>query len=395
VIHSARVPDDLAPNPLAAAIARARTEKRAIIDLTESNPTRARLDYPADLLAPLAHRRGLTYAPDPLGLPEARQAVAGDFARRGVAVSPDRLVLAASTSEAYSILFKLLCAPGDQVLVPRPSYPLFEHLTRLDGVESVPYDLEYHGHWEIDVAGLDRAFTPRTRAVLLVSPNNPTGSFVSPAELDRIAASCQTRNAAIISDEVFADYELTPGAAAASARLSDRSDVLGFTLGGLSKSVGLPQLKLAWIALSGPETDVRDGRTRLELVCDTYLSVSTPIQLAAAELLAGGASVRAQIQQRIAANYEALQHATSAVPSCEVLRAGGGWYAVVRVPSLTSEEGLVLALLEEDGVLVHPGYFFDFPVESFLVLSLLAPEPAFAHGTACVLRRFAPGSPRP
>ena len=392
---AARVPDDLAPNPLAAAVARARAAGRAIIDLTESNPTRAGFDYPPDLLAPLAHPRGLAYAPDPLGLPVARQAVADDFARRGLAVPPDRIVLTAITRDGYSLLFKLLCAPGDQVLVPRPSYPLFEHLTRLDVVESVPYDLEYHGRWTIDFAGLERAFTSRTRAVLLVSPNNPTGSVVSPLEIDRIAAICGARNAAIVSDEVFADYALTPGATAGTGGLLTRADVPGFTLGGLSKSIGLPQLKLAWMAMSGTDAHVRSARGRLDLIGDTYLSVSTPVQLAAAELLERGASIRAQIQRRVAANYATLRRRASAVPACEAQHADGGWYAVLRVPSLVSEEELALGLLEEDGVLVHPGYFFDFPSESFLILSLLAPEAAFSDGIARVLRRCGRVSPQP
>lgn len=390
---SARVPADLAPNRFSTLLARLEQEQRPILDLTASNPTRAGFSYPSDLLAPLGDPRGLVYEPRPLGLVAARRAVAADFARRGLTVAAERLALTASTSEAYSLLFKLLCAPGDEVLVPRPSYPLFDHLTSLDAVAAVPYDLEYHSRWSIDLSSVERACTARTRAIVLVSPNNPTGQFVSWPELDAVAAAGRQHDAAIISDEVFADYELTPGSAT-NGLLIGRTDVLGFTLGGLSKSVGLPQVKLGWIALSGTDDGVCEARARLELLCDTYLSVSTPVQAAVPELFERGAAIRHQIQQRISSNYRVLKAQAAAVPSCEVLRADGGWYAVVRVPSLVSEDDLALTLLAEDSVLAHPGYFFDFPSESFLVLSLLTPGPVFVEGISRVLRRFDHGGSR-
>jgi alanine-synthesizing transaminase len=387
-MFSARVQADLAPNRLARAVERVCAAGRPIIDLTESNPTRAGFDYPADLLGPLGDRRGLVYSPHPLGAPDARRAVAADYARRGLAVSPDHLALTASTSEAYSLLFKVLCDPGDEVLVPRPSYPLFEHLTRLDAVAAVPYDLEYHGAWAVDLDSVERAFSGRTRAVLIVSPNNPTGSFVKRPEMDRIAALGALHDAAIIVDEVFADYELVEGAAAQAAQVLTRGDVLVFGLGGLSKSVGLPQVKLGWIAVGGPAVKVEHALARLELACDTCLSVSTPVQMAAAVLLERGAAIRRQIQSRVAANYRHLMARAEATPSCHALGAEGGWYAVVHVPSLRSEEELVLRLLEEEGVLIHPGYFFDFPRESYLVLSLLVAEPVLRDGAARVFRHF-------
>jgi alanine-synthesizing transaminase len=383
-----RVPDDLRPNRFAAELAAARAAGRSLIDLTTSNPTQAAIDYPPDLLAPLASPRGLVYRPEPFGLREARSAVAADYARRGVSIDADRIVLTASTSEAYSLLFKVLCEPGDEVLVPRPSYPLFEHLTRLDGVIARPYELEYHGRWGIELSGLERDIGPRTRAVLCVHPNNPTGSFVSAAELDRLAGVCAHRQVAIIADEVFADYELTPGVAARSGRMFECRDTLVFGLGGLSKSVGLPQVKLAWIGVAGPAGAIDAALARLELACDTYLSVSTPAQLAAAELLERGASIRRQIQARVARNHAALQTQASAVPACTPLAADAGWYAVLQVPSFGSEEDLVVDLLRTEGVVVHPGYFFDFPRESFLVVSLLAREEAFAPGLSRVLRHF-------
>ena len=394
-MFSDRLPSDLRPNRLAEALANRRQRNQPIIDLTASNPTRAGFSYPDDLLAPLSDPRGLTYAPEPLGLLEARQAVVADFARRGLTTTADRIALTASTSEAYSLLFKLLCAPGDEVLIPRPSYPLFDHLTRLDAVTAVPYELEYHAKWSIDVGSIERGFSEKTRAVLLVSPNNPTGQFAGAAEIEAIAAYCRAQGAALISDEVFADYEFSPTQDLRSGLLLGRTDVVGFTLGGLSKSIALPQAKLAWIALSGADEPLPRVRARLELVCDTYLSVSTPIQLATAELLHRGAVVRHQIQERVRSNYQLLGARTTDVPSCELLEADGGWYAVLRVPSIMSEEDLVLGLLAEDGVLVHPGYFFDFPRESFLVVSLLPPTDRFADGVSRILGRFDRASDRP
>lgn len=387
-MFSNRTPSDLRANRLAQAVARRRESGRPIVDLTESNPTRAGFDYPADLLARLADPRGLGYEPHPFGLLDARAAVAADYARRGVDVVAERIVLTASTSEAYSLLFKLLCDPGDEVLVPRPSYPLFDHLTRLDGVAAQPYDLEYHGAWSIDIASVERALTPRTRALLLVSPNNPTGSFVGQAELDRLAAICAAREMAIIADEVFADYELAPGAARAAGCVLDRRDGLAFSLGGLSKSAGLPQVKLGWMAAAGPDALVDRAFRRLELVCDTYLSVSTPVQIAAAELISRGAAVRAQIQARIAANYRQLTMQASAAPACRVLAAEGGWYGVLQVPTLGPEEDLVVDLVDREGLVTHPGYFFDFPRESYLIVSLLVAEEVFATAVPRLLRHF-------
>ena len=386
-MFSHRIPRDLAANRLSTMVAAARAKGRPLVDLTASNPTQAGFEYPADLLAPLGDARALRYDPQPLGHLEARRAVARDYERRGAQVPADRIVLTASTSDAYSMLFKLLAEAGDEVLVPRPSYPLFEHLTQLDVVAAHPYDLEYHGVWSIDIASVERAITPRTRALLLVTPNNPTGSFVTPDELDRLAALCAPKDIAIIADEVFADYELEPGAAAAAGRTGARRDVLMFSLGGLSKSAGLPQVKLGWIAVSGPDALVASAMERLELVCDTYLSVSTPVQMAAPALLLASAGIRSQIAARTLANYRALQSSIARVRSCRLLRSDGGWSAVLQVPSLEPEEDLVLRLLD-GGVLVQPGYFFDFSRESFLVVSLITPPAVLADGIARILRHF-------
>ena len=380
---SSRLPPDPAVNALSRRIAALRAEGGAWVDLTESNPTRAGFDYPADLLQPLAARAALRYEPEPFGLPSAREAVAADYARRGAHPEPSQVVLASSTSEAYSWLFKLLCNPGERVLVPRPSYPLFEHLARLDAVDAAPYDLEYHGRWELDADSLVHAATPATRAVVVVSPNNPTGSCLSTRELEWLDTFCTERNLALVADEVFADYVLD----APADRTTDvalRASALAFTLGGLSKSVGLPQLKLGWIVVGGARRAA--ALQALELIADSYLSVSTPVQVALPELLARGAAIRDVILARLRENLAALRALAVRVPSCDVLPCEGGWYAVVRVPATRTEEDLVLGLLDRERILVHPGYFFDFSREAFLVISLLPPAGVFADAAARMLQ---------
>ena len=385
-MFSKRVASDLTPNRLSAAVARLRSARVEFDDLTESNPTRVGLQYPARLLEALAAPAGLGYNPQPFGLASARDAVAGDFRRRGMRVSRDRIVLTASTSEAYSLLFKLLCDPGDDVLVPVPSYPLFEYLASLDAVRARPYHLEFHGAWSVDVDGLTRATTSRTKAVVVVNPNNPTGSYLKRAELDALAAHCRARGLALIGDEVFSEYVLDAELPRTSSVLSQRQ-ALTFGLGGLSKGLGLPQLKLGWMVVAGPDALTRPALERLELICDTYLSVSTPVQEGLPALLAEGSSVRTQIRDRVTRNYRALLAAAPRCPSVSVLPSEGGWYAVLQVPAMQSEESLILQLLERDRVLVHPGYFFDFPREAFLVLSLLPRPETFDRAAARVLAR--------
>lgn len=382
-MFSNRQPGHAEVNALSRAVASLKGAGTALVDLTESNPTHAELAYPAGLLSTAASDRALRYDPQPFGLRSAREAVSADYARRGVVVDPECLVLSASTSEAYSWLFKLLCNPGESVLVPQPSYPLFEHLTRLESVRTVPYRLEYHGRWEIDFEGMASA-PDDVRAVLIVSPNNPTGSYVTAAEAETLAALCREREWAIVSDEVFAEYALDVQTPATETAL--RAKVLSFTLGGASKALGLPQVKLAWTIVHGPVRERIEALARLELIADTFLSVNTPVQVAASDLFRRGAAIRHAIQERVARNLATARAVARGYPACDVLPVEGGWSAVVRVPATRSEEALTLGLLRDEHVVVHPGYFFDFPHEAFVVVSLLPPESVFAHAFGRVLR---------
>lgn len=378
-LPSARSSFDLSPNRLSLALARARQEVRPILDLTESNPTRAGLPYPrAAILDSLASADALLYEPASFGLGSAREAVA-----REVSVDPARIVLTASTSEAYAFLFKLLCDPGDEVLVPVPSYPLFEHLARLEAVRAVPYRLAYDGAWHVDVDSLRAAVSARTRAVVTVSPNNPTGSYLKRSELAALSAL----GLPIVSDEVFASYPLRDDPTRASSAL-EAQGALVFSLGGLSKLAALPQMKLAWIAVGGDAPDVTDAMGRLEVVADAYLSVGTPVQHALPHLLAARSTTENAIRSRTRVNLEALRSRVAGT-SATLLDVEGGWYATLRVPATRTEESWVLALLEQDGVYVHPGHFFDFEREAYLVLSLLTPGTVFTEGVTRIVARLA------
>lgn len=378
---------DLSVNATTRALEALRGRGVDVVDLTVSNPTRVGLYYPPDLLAPLASAAALVYDPHPRGLLCAREAVARDYARRELHVSADHVLLSASTSEAYAWLFKLLCDPGDTVLIPQPSYPLFEHLTVLESVIALPYRLEYHGSWRVDIDSLQSQIDTRTKAVLVVSPNNPTGSFLHRDDLDALDELCTAHNLMLIGDEVFADFPLDPSPDAVS--VLQAKTAVSCSLGGLSKSVGLPQVKMGWLALHGPETQVEKLLQGLDVVADTYLSVSTPVQIAAPELLERGADVRDQIQQRTQRNLRALREAAAQVAEVSVLPVEGGWSATVRVPNYRSEEVLILELMTAERVLVHPGYFFDFEREAFMIVSLLVEPAVFDAAVGRVLARAA------
>jgi alanine-synthesizing transaminase len=391
-VRSSRLPSDLSLNATTRTLDALRRRGLTVIDLTVSNPTRVGLHYPGDLLSALADPAALEYDPQPLGSITAREAVSADFARRGLHVSPDCIALTASTSEAYAWLFKLLCDAGDSVLVPRPSYPLFQHLTVLESVEARPYRLEYNGQWRLDPNELAATIDDRTRAILVVSPNNPTGSFLHTDDLVALAELCQAKQIALVGDEVFTDFGFEPEVRHPS--VLEAEDVVACSLGGLSKSAGLPQLKLGWIGFSGPAARVRSVIEAFEVVADTYLSVSTPIQVALPTLIKRASDIRHQIQRRVGRNLMALRNAVSRFPSISLLESEGGWSAVLRVPTYRSEESLVLELLTQDHVLVHPGFFFDFDREAFLVLSLLVDGESFDRGIERVLTRASqPGQP--
>jgi alanine-synthesizing transaminase len=373
-MFSARTRWDLRPNRLSRLLEEKRRAGVHILDLTESNPTRVGLPAPADLLAPLSSSEGQRYDPAPLGLESTREAVAADFARRGAEIDPARVVLTASTSEAYAFLLKLLCDPGDEILVPQPGYPLFEYLASLESVGVRGYLLEHDGRWRLNLESLEAAVTPRTRAVVAVSPGNPTGAYLKLDERESLECFAAERDIALLSDEVFADFPLSegPGRAASVAR---DGPALAFSLGGLSKSCGLPQVKLAWIAVTGPAGPRREALERLEVVADTYLSVSTPVQIAAPTLLGRREELQGPIRERTRQNLEKIRAMVKPGSPATLLEPEGGWSAVLRVPATVPEEDRVARLLREANVWVHPGYFFDFPAEAYLVLSLL-PEPS-------------------
>ena len=355
-MFSNRLPLDLHTNALTDLLLAKNAAGVEVLDLTESNPTHAGIVYPAGFLDALADPRSVRYQPESFGLPSARETVALEYE-----VAYDRVAMAASTSEAYSWIFKLLCNPGDDVLVPRPSYPLFEFLASLECVEVRHYPLFYDFGWFIDFHALLGALTPRTKAIVLVNPNNPTGHFLRQHELRELVNICAERNIAIISDEVFADYRIAPDPEAVFS-LRGVDEVLTFCLNGLSKTVGLPQLKLAWILTSGPSTIVPEALQRLELIADTYLSAGTPVQFALPSLLRMRASVHTQIISRARTNLKGL----------ECRRVEAGWYAIIRP---TDE----MALLREHNILVQPGYFYDFERSGYGVVSLLTPPDIFAR----------------
>lgn len=384
-MRSDRLPLHLGINQVAQALEARLAAGQPVVDLTESNPTRVGLHYPHDLLAPLADAAALRYDPQPLGLPSAREAVSGEFHRQGLAVPPDRVALTASSSEAYGLLFKLFTNPHDEVLVPQPSYPLFDYLTALDGVRAVPYRVSYHGTWRIDIDTVEAGLSSRTRALLVVSPNNPTGAYLHRDDLAALVGLCAERHMPLIGDEVFYDYAIDRPAEAVSVLSQDA--VVTVALGGLSKSAGLPQVKLGWMGWAGPAPQVAPLLQAYEVVADSYLSVSTPVQVAAPALLASGAAVRDQLMARIRANLALVRARCGAYPSVGVLPVEGGWTAVLQVPAVQGEDALALDLLQHDGVRVYPGYFFDFPREAFLIVSLIVRPDVLAHGLDAVLRR--------
>jgi len=375
-MFSSRFHWDLAPNSLTRLLAAKRRAGAEILDLTESNPTHAGLAYPDEIVEALADPRALRYDPQPAGLWAAREAVCRYYAESGCVVEPARMLLTASTSEAYQYLFKLLADPGGEILVPRPSYPLFDFLATMESLRVVSYPLVYHGGWSIDCEVLAAAVTPRTRAVVLVNPNNPTGSFLKRSELQFL----ELLGLPLISDEVFADYAFASDSRRVPTLAGGDAKVLSFAMSGLSKIAGLPQMKLGWMVISGPAAARAEATEKLEWIADTYLSVSTPVQHAAPRLLELGKAVRAQIAERTRANLAWLASAIPESSPCGILAVEGGWYVTLQVPRIRREEEWALDLLEKDNVFVQPGFFYDFASEAYLVISLLTEPVTFREG---------------
>ena len=373
--RSHRVPADLT----ASRLAEVRDHMGEVpFDLTNSNPTSCDFPYPDHLLDALSHERGLVHHPDPRGHLSTRKAAALEYRKWRIEVDPDRVFLTASTSEAYGFLFRLLADPGETVLVPAPSYPLFDHLARLDGIAVQSDSLEPDTGWRIAFTTQENV-PDNVRALVVVHPNNPPGSFVHPEDAQRLAELCGDRDWALIADEVFLSFVLEGGPGERNS-FAGTDECLCFSLGGLSKTLGLPQLKLAWIAVNGPTEPVRRAIEGLEYIADAYLSVSTPISLAAPELLAEGGMLRKAIVQRCCANLEALRARAADFPFSTVPKVGGGWSAVLRVPAIIDDEELCLRLLDGFGVAVHPGYLFQFPRDGHLVISLLPTRTCFFEG---------------
>jgi hypothetical protein len=370
------------PNKLAEVIARRRASGSRLINLTASNPTSCGLDYPhLEIGKALAAGARSSYQPDPLGMGAAREAVASHLRSRGESADARDVMITASTSEAYGYLFKLLGDPGDSIVTARPAYPLLEHLAESESLELTQFPLARDGRWQVDVDALERVVRPRTRAIALVHPNNPTGSYLTREELDRVAEFCAAHGLALISDEVFHDYPIASPRNCAASAADCELPCLTFSLGGLSKGAGMPQLKLGWMRVGGPEALRREALRGLEAIADDFLSVATPVQVALPRLLEIGATVRERIVARVRLNLLALRESLSAERSIEVLPVEGGWSAVVRVPRVASDEELAVALVEYFGVIVHPGYFFDFDRDGYLVVSLLAPREEIIEGT--------------
>lgn len=388
-MFSKRTPSRLVPNRLSVLLEQKRKEGRSVLDLTQSNPTQADLSYPADaILAAFGDPRSLRYEPAPAGLPEAREAVAGYYRENGLPVRPEQIFLTASTSEAYSFLVKLLLDPGEEVLIPRPSYPLLEDLVAVEGAGIRPYFLRYSSRWSIDSDELRRSLAEparlpggQVRAIVAVHPNNPTGSYLKRKEFSALRELCRERDMALIVDEVFSDYALGTDLERQPSTAGEDS-VLCFTLSGLSKVAGLPQVKLSWICLSGPLARVEEASKRLGFIADNFLSVSAAAQWAAPKLFELRPRIEAEIQQRISDNWERIASERKRLAPWQLVDPEGGWYAVVRLEDFRSDEEVALDLMRMHDVLVHPGYLFSFPEGEFLVLSLLPPASVFEEGLA-------------
>jgi alanine-synthesizing transaminase len=377
-MFSNRTAWNLESNPLSKALAERIASGKPVIDLTESNPTKCGFYFEAEqILGALSHPASLQYDPLPQGLLPARNAVADYYRARGCAVNVDDIFLTTSTSEAYSFLFRTLCNPGDELLIPQPGYPLFNFLADIQDVTTVRYPLIYDYGWQIDFHALQRAVTPRTRGIIVVNPNNPTGHFCSADDMNRLNQLCLERELALIADEVFLDFSVGEDVLPSFA---SNNNALTFTMSGLSKISGLPQMKVAWLISTGPQALKQQAVARLEMLADTYLSMNTPMQLALPVLLELRQKFQQQCMERTRNNLAQLNKLLSTQKLCTRLDLEGGWYAILKVPVTGSDEELALELLNTRGVYIHPGHFYDFPADGYLVVSLITPELPFAVG---------------
>ena len=383
---SARTAWDLSETELTRAVRARRSAGLPLLDLTASNPTRCGFTYDeAAILCALAKPEALIYDPDPRGMLTAREAVCGYYAGHGAAVEPERVFLTPSTSEAYSYLFRLLCDPGDEVLIAQPSYPLFDFLAQIENVRLVPYPLFYDHGWHLDAEALRQAITSRTRAIAVVHPNNPTGHFTKPAERRELEAICAEHGLALIVDEVFLDYAV--GEQAGTSFACGEHPTLTFVLSGLSKIAALPQMKAAWLIAFGPDAALVEAVARLEVIADTFLSMNAPVQCALPAWLEGRLAIQTQITERLRRNLATLDRELAGT-SVSRLEIEAGWYTVLRVPALERDEALAVRLVQDFDVEAHPGYFFGFPDSGWLVLSLLPPEEVFLKGVRGIKRLF-------
>jgi len=377
---------NLAGNRLSAALARHRASGKRLYDLTASNPTECGFEYDSEvILAALRNPAALRYEPNSKGLESARLAVTEYYSARGVSVSADDIVLTTSTSEAYSFVFRLLCNPGDELLIPAPSYPLFAFLADIQDVKLVRYPLLYDHGWQIDFHSLQQAITPRTKGVIVVNPNNPTGHFIKENELAKLNELCAAREMALIADEVFLDFALGD---AKPVSFAGNRGALTFAMSGLSKIAGLPQMKLAWLIASGPEELKQQALEKIEIIADTYLSPNAPVQLATPTLLEMRRGFQKQLMTRVRRNLAELDLQLAGQKVCTRLELEGGWYAVLRMPAVQADEEMATSLLDTKDVYVHPGHFFDFAGDGFLVLSLITREEEFAEGMRRLLLEF-------
>lgn len=386
VDFSKRTSWDTAETALAAAVRRQQESGAPLLDLTASNPTHCGFQYDAaSLLAPLSDTAALDYDPNPRGMLLAREAVCRYYSDHGVTLTPPDIFLTTSTSEAYSFVFRLLCDGGDEVLIAQPSYPLFDFLAVLDDVRLVPYTLVYDHGWQIDLGSIRERISPRTRAIALVHPNNPTGHYTKPWERKALEDLCHEHGLALIVDEVFLDYAMPHGDVDALSFAGGDTSVLTFVLSGLSKVAGLPQMKAAWIACRGPQEDRRRAEERLEIVADTFLSMNAPVQRAMPYWLGDRQGIQTQIRERVLHNLSMLDELLARQTLVSRLAVEGGWYAVLRIPALVPDEETAILLLGE-GVSVHPGYFFGLPESGWLVVSLLCGTGEFSIGIQRLLQ---------